>query len=320
LQGQIDQWNRQHKGASDPAAQEAFLRSIGYIVPEKGAFKITTGNVDPEIAQIAGPQLVVPVMNARYALNAANARWGSLYDALYGTDAIPQAAPLAKGFDRTRGAKVIAWAREFLDWNFPVRNGSWKHATSFRIVKNKLEIGFQDGSSGLKIAKQFVGYRGAKTNPSHLLLVHNGLHAEIVIDRSGFIGLLDPAGINGVAVEAAISVIMDCEDSVAAVDAEDKVEVYRNWLGLMKGTLTEEVSKGSSTFTRRLAEDRVYKKSSTGILTLKGRALMLVRNVGHLMTTPAIVDREGYHVPEGLMDAVITALVALHDEIGRAHV
>ena len=319
LQEKLDAWYRENGAPSDMAAYEAFLREIGYLLPEGGAFKVTTKNVDPEIASLAGPQLVVPVMNARYALNAANARWGSLYDALYGTDAIPETdgAEKGKGYNPVRGAKVIAWARGFLDDSAPLAGASWRDAAGFAVEGGKLVVALTGGGkAGLADGNKFAGYIGDASAPTHVLLCNNGLHIDIGIDASTPTGKDDAAHIADVVIESALTTIMDCEDSIAAVDAEDKVVVYRNWLGLMKGDLSEEVVKGGRTFTRRLNPDRVYTAPDGSTLTLPGRSLMLVRNVGHLMTNPAIRDRDGNEVPEGIMDAALTVLVALHD-IGR---
>ncbi|TIX93031.1 malate synthase G [Rhizobium sp. P44RR-XXIV] len=315
MQVAIDDWYRKNGAPVDLAAYEAFLREIGYIVPEGPAFSISTANVDPEISEIAGPQLVVPVMNARYALNAANARWGSLYDALYGTDAIPETdgAEKGRGYNPKRGEKVIAWVRDFLDSTVPLAVASWKDVTGLAVKGGALAIATRDGAAALADASHFAGYLGDASTPSHILLKQNGIHIEIVIDATTEIGKTDPAGISDVRLESAITTIMDCEDSIAAVDAEDKAEVYRNWLGLMKGDLTEEVAKGGKTFTRRLNPDIAYTAPDGGSFDLHCRSLMLVRNVGHLMTNPAILDRDGNEVPEGIMDAAITALIALYD-------
>ncbi|MBB6409870.1 malate synthase G [Mesorhizobium sangaii] len=315
MQEKLDGWYRDHGGPIDPEAYKTFLKEIGYLVPEGPAFSVSTENVDPEIAVVAGPQLVVPVMNARYALNAANARWGSLYDALYGTDAIPETGGAAKGkgFNPARGARVVAWAKDFLDQSVPLTSGKWAGVNGLSFVNGVLRLGEGAGVTTLANIKQFAGYRGDAANPDAVLLVRNGLHIEIVIDRNNQIGRTDPAGIADVILESALTTIQDCEDSVAAVDAEDKVVVYRNWLGLMKGDLAEEITKGGKSFVRKLNPDRAYTAPAGGTLTVPGRSLMLVRNVGHLMTNPAILDRDGNEVPEGIMDAAMTALIALHD-------
>lgn len=316
FQVKIDDWYRANGAPSDLAAYESFLREIGYLLPEGPDFQVSTENVDPEIAQIAGPQLVVPVMNARYALNAANARWGSLYDALYGTDAISEAdgAEKGKGYNPVRGTKVIAWVRDFLDRSAPLAGGSWKTAASFKVGEAALFVTLTNGEvTGLTDPSQFAGYLGDTAAPTQILLKKNNLHVEILIDATTAIGRDDPANISDVWAESAITTIMDCEDSVAAVDAEDKVVVYRNWLGLMKGDLTEDVSKGGKSFTRKLNPDLDYTAPDGSSFELKCRSLMLVRNVGHLMTNPAILDRDGSEVPEGIMDAMVTALIAIHD-------
>ncbi|WPZ15067.1 malate synthase G [Nitratireductor rhodophyticola] len=315
MQEKIDAWYRENGAPADQEAYQTFLREIGYLLPEGEAFSVSTQNVDPEIASVAGPQLVVPVMNARYALNAANARWGSLYDALYGTDAISEedGAEKGKGYNPKRGEKVIAWARAFLDASAPLDGVSWTEIAGLSVADGQLVAKTDGGEARLKDASKFVGYRGGADQPTAVLLATNGMHAEVVIDRNHPIGKTDKAGIADVVLESALTTIQDCEDSVAAVDAEDKVVVYRNWLGLMKGDLEEQVTKGDRTFTRRLNPDREYTAPDGGTLTLPGRSLMLVRNVGHLMTNPAILDADGNEVPEGIMDALFTAAIALHD-------
>ncbi|MBF6399059.1 malate synthase G [Nocardia cyriacigeorgica] len=316
IQGKLDAWHGENPGANyDKAAYKNFLTEIGYLRPEPADFQITTQNVDDEIATTAGPQLVVPVMNARFAINAANARWGSLYDALYGTDAIPEdnGAEKGTGYNKVRGDKVIEWARNFLDDSVTLITGSHIGSTSYKIVDGELEVGLEDGTEiGLADASQLVGYLGDPESPSSILLKHNGLHIEIQIDPESPIGSTDSAGIKDVVLESAVTTIMDFEDSVAAVDAEDKVLCYHNWLGLMKGTLAEEVSKGGKTFTRTMNPDRVYTALDGSELVLHGRSLLFVRNVGHLMTSDAILDAEGNEVPEGIMDGLITSLIAKH--------
>ncbi|MGV9724422.1 malate synthase G [Nocardia beijingensis] len=316
IQGKVDAWHAEHPGANyDKAAYKNFLTEIGYLRPEPADFQITTQNVDEEIAATAGPQLVVPVMNARFAINAANARWGSLYDALYGTDAISEAGGAEKGtgYNKVRGDKVIEWARNFLDDSVTLITGSHIGSTSYKIVDGELEVGLEDGTSiGLADASQLVGYLGDPEAPSSVLLKHNGLHIEIQIDPQSPIGSTDTAGVKDVVLESAVTTIMDFEDSVAAVDAEDKVLCYHNWLGLMKGDLAEKVTKGEKTFTRTMNPDRVYTALDGGELVLHGRSLLFVRNVGHLMTSDAILDAEGNEVPEGIMDGLITSLIAKH--------
>ena len=309
LQGRIDAWHIAHRSRPhDHEAYKAFLQEIGYLLPEGEDFQIDTADVDPEIALMPGPQLVVPITNARYALNAANARWGSLFDALYGTDAMGSAPPKG-GYDRGRGARVVARVRVFLDDAFPIAGGSHADARRYHVHNGALLI----DDMPLMSPEKFAGYRGHPKAPDAVLLVNNGLHVELVFDRTHPIGSRDQAGLADVLLESAISAIMDCEDSVACVDAEDKVQAYGNWLGLMQGTLEADVEKAGRKVRRRLNEDRSYTAPDGGTVTLKGRALMLVRNVGHLMTNPAILDRDGKEVPEGLMDAAITTLIAMHD-------
>lgn len=309
LQSKIDAWHVAHRDQPhDHETYTAFLHEIGYLVPEGEAFEIETGHVDPEIAQVPGPQLVVPITNARYALNAANARWGSLYDGLYGTDAMGTTPPKG-GYNKGHGARVVARARVFLDEAFPIANLSHADARRYHVRDGALLV----DDLPLMQPEKFAGYRGNPKAPDAVLLVNHGLHVELVFDRAHFIGSHDQAGLADVRLESAMSAIMDCEDSVACVDAEDKVQAYGNWLGLMKGDLTEEVSKGGQNFTRRLNPDLTYTAPDSSELTLKGRALMLVRNVGHLMTNPAVLDAGGNEVFEGLMDALVTTTIALHD-------
>ncbi|MGV6803291.1 MAG: malate synthase G [Ruegeria sp.] len=306
VQSRIDGWHITRKGQPiDAAEYRAFLRETGYLVDEGEDFQIDTTNVDPEIASIPGPQLVVPITNARFALNAANARWGSLYDALYGTDAMGD-LPQGVGYDASRGARVIDWAKSFLDEAAPLVSGVWADVDKVRVVDGALEPALADPAA-------FVGFGGVPETPEFVLLKNNGLHIQVMIDPSSTIGASDPAGIADVRLESAMSTIMDCEDSVACVDAEDKVVAYGNWLGLMKGDLTEEVTKGGNTFTRKLSEDIDFTRSDGASGRLKGRSLMLVRNVGHLMTNPAVLDAEGNEIGEGLMDALCTTLIAMHD-------
>jgi malate synthase len=313
LQAAIDGWHKANPARPiDALDYTAFLREIGYLRPEGADFQIGTANVDPEIATVAGPQLVVPLTNARFALNAANARWGSLYDALYGTDAISQDGELAagKGYNPKRGEKVIAFAREALDQAVPLADGSWKDAGALSVSGGALAPALKDPS-------QFKGYAGDASAPTLILLAHNGLHIEIHIDRSTPIGKTDKAGISDVVLESAITTIMDCEDSIAAVDAADKVEAYRNWLGLMNGTLTASFEKGGKTMTRALNPDREYTAANGGKLSLPGRSLLFIRNVGHLMPSDAIRLADGSEIGEGVMDAVVTSLISLHDIRGK---
>jgi malate synthase len=310
MQREIDEWHRAH--AFEQAAYIDLLSRIGYLAPKGPAFQITTTGVDPEINEIAGPQLVVPVSNARYALNAANARWGSLYDALYGTDAIGSPPP-AGPFDPDRGAAVIAWCRSFLDNVLPLERGSHADVTRYLVEGSRLICDLGGRVVGLADPSGLAGYLGSPDAPESIFLRHHGLHVELVVDRTHAVGMTDRAGVADVVIESAITTIMDCEDSVAAVGAADKVGVYRNWLGLMKGDLTTEVTKDGETFTRALAGDRSITSPDGTPITLPGRALMLVRNVGHLMTTPAVLDREGNEIPEGILDAVVTVLIAKHD-------
>jgi malate synthase len=303
IQSQIDAWHVARRGQPhDAAAYEAFLSEIGYLVPEGPDFEVDTANVDPEIAKIAGPQLVVPIMNARFALNAANARWGSFYDALYGTDALGD-LPLGRGYDAERGARVIAKGRAFLDQAVPLERGSWSDISALSITQGL----------GLANPAQLVGFTGDAAAPTSVLLKNNGLHIILDVDATSAIGKSDAAGISDIRLESAMSTIMDCEDSVAAVDAEDKALAYRNWLGLMRGDLTETVTKGDKTFTRALNPDLTFTGVNGGDITLKGRSLMLVRNVGHLMTNPAVIDKDGHEIGEGIMDALCTTLIAMHD-------
>ncbi|MBM3363087.1 MAG: malate synthase G [Betaproteobacteria bacterium] len=322
LQTELDAWHQAHPGPiKDMRGYRAFLERIGYLVPTPGKFKISTRRVDEELAVQAGPQLVVPILNARYALNAANARWGSLYDALYGTDVISEAQGCGKGsgYNPKRGAKVIEYARYVLDRTAPLRKGSHIDSVGYQIMAGKLAVRLKDGSStGLIEASQLVGYQGPATAPQSVLLVHNGLHLDLRIDKRTPIGASDPAGVHDLVVEAALSTILDLEDSVAVVDAQDKVLAYSNWLGILQGTLTELVSKGGKSFTRGLNPDRLYTApSGKTTVRLHGRSLMFVRNVGHLMSNPAILytDAQGQEreIPEGIMDAVVTTTIALHD-------
>ncbi|WP_085615220.1 MULTISPECIES: malate synthase G [unclassified Pseudomonas] len=317
LQAALDNWHRQHPGPiRDMAAYQHFLQGIGYLVEPPASVQVSTRNVDREIAVQAGPQLVVPLSNARYALNAANARWGSLYDALYGTDAIAETdgAERGQGYNPRRGAKVIAYGRQFLDTAAPLDGASHNDAKAYAISQGTLQVTLADGRQvGLMHPAQLRGYQGEPNTPTAILLQHHQLHFEIQVDPANAIGQQDPAGVKDILLEAALTTIIDCEDSVAAVDADDKVNVYRNWLGLMKGDLSEQVSKGGITFARTLAEDRHYHGADGQPLTLPGRSLLFIRNVGHLMTNPAIHDRDGREIPEGILDAVVTSLIGLHD-------
>ncbi|PIE42772.1 MAG: malate synthase G [Gammaproteobacteria bacterium] len=324
LQAQIDAYHIERKGQVHNAAEyKAFLQKIGYLLPEGEAFEASTKNVEPEIANMAGPQLVVPVMNARFALNAANARWGSLYDALYGTNAISEedGATKGPGYNPVRGNKVIEFARNFLDEAAPLAAGSHKDTTGYKVENGDLVITLKDGTvTGLADKTKFSGYTGDAAEPTSVLLQNNGLHFEIQFDANSDIGKDDPANVVDVLMEAALTTIMDCEDSIAAVDADDKVVVYSNWLGLMKGDLEEQVSKGGSTFIRSMNPDREYTAPDGSSFALKGRAMLFVRNVGHLMTINAILDKDGNEIPEGIMDAMITTLIAMHDLKGNGRV
>ena len=312
MQAEIDSWHLgRREQVWDSAAYHDFLTRIGYLVAEGPDFAIETANVDAEMARVAGPQLVVPVMNARYALNAANARWGSLYDALYGTDALGD-LPVGRGFDPSRGARVVGWARDFLDRAVPLRAARWAEVTGLAIANGAVQARTAAGLTTLADPAQLAGWRQDAPTPWQILLRNNGLLIEVRVDPATPVGKTDPAGIADIWLEAALTVIMDCEDSVAAVDGADKVLAYGNWLGLMQGSLTEAMTKDGKAITRRLNPDLIY-TTPTGPLSVKARALMLVRNVGHLMTNPAILDADGAEVPEGLMDAIITTLCAIHD-------
>jgi len=319
LQSRIDAWHREQGGVGDRGEYRRFLEEIGYLLPEGEDFQVSTENVDPEVAEVPGPQLVVPVMNARYALNAANARWGSLYDALYGTDVIPEDGGAEKGssYNPVRGRRVMEWAGGLLDEIAPLDGASHADVTAYALQdeggRKTLVATVRGGERRLRNPAQLVGYTGDADSPTGVLLRHNGLHAEIQVDRSHPIGKDHPAGVKDLVLESAVTTIQDCEDSVAAVDGEDKALVYGNWLGLMRGDLTAELEKGGETVVRRLNPDREYTAPDGGTLTLPGRSLMLVRNVGHLMTTPAVLDSDGEEIPEGILDAACTSLIAIHD-------
>ena len=319
LQKKIDAWHREND-AFEFNSYKSFLENIGYLEPEVGEFTITTTNIDDAITHQAGPQLVVPIDNARYAINAANARWGSLYDALYGTDVISEEGGAAKegSYNPVRGGKVIAFAKNFLDENFPLQTSSHQEATTYAVVSGRLDVTLKSGeTTGLKDSFKFVGYQGTAEEPKAILLKNNGLHVEMQIDRNHPIGKTDAAGVKDIYLESATSTIMDCEDSVAAVDAEDKTLVYRNWLGLNRGDLTSVFSKGEKKITRSLNPDRTYTGLNGEEITLSGRVLMFVRNVGHLMTNNAILDESGQEIPEGIMDGVLTSLMAKHGLLGN---
>ncbi|MBH96018.1 MAG: malate synthase G [Gammaproteobacteria bacterium] len=316
LQEKIDSYHKARNGKSHNATEyKAFLEEIGYLLPEPENVSVNTENIDPEVATTAGPQLVVPLMNARYTLNAANARWGSLYDALYGTDVISNDGGASPGleYNPIRGEKVITFAKTFLDQTFSLMSGTHADATSYKVISGSLKVNLPTGLVGLKSPKQFVGYQGDEGSPTSVVLKNNGLHVEIQFDKARPVGNSDPAGIADMLIESALTTIMDCEDSVAAVDAEDKVLVYKNWLGLMKGDLTESVFKNTKNIVRQLNKDRVYKDPEGEELTLPGRSLMFIRNVGHLMTNRAILDKNGLEVPEGILDGIFTTLIAVHD-------
>jgi malate synthase len=323
LQAKIDNWHLSNANrAFSQQAYQQFLTEIGYLVPEQGDFQISTENVDPEVALIAGPQLVVPLMNARFALNAANARWGSLYDALYGSDVIVDDLKQEKiaGYDPIRGQKVQTFARDFLDISLPLINGSHHDAVNYKVDNQQLIITLNTGDQvSLKDVSQFVGFNGSEENPSTILCIHNGLHIEIQIDENNLIGQTDAAGVKDLVLESALSTIQDCEDSIAAVDAADKTAVYTNWLGLMKGDLSETISKGGKKFTRTLNPDRAYSNAAGEPLSLPGRSLQFIRNVGHLMTTDAILTTNNEEVPEGIVDALVTSLIAMHDLNGSSN-
>ena len=316
LQAQIDNWHIAHCESFEFSEYKAFLQDIGYLAVQGDAFGIKPKNVDAEITHQAGPQLVVPIMNARFALNAVNARWGSLYDALYGNDVIPEqgGAEKAGGYNPVRGQRVIDYGRDFLDGAAPLEEGSHHGATSYRVINGQLEVLLEsNASSRLRSQKQFVGYLGEPNSPTSILLKNNGLHFEIQVDYNHNVGSSDKAGVKDIVLEAALTTIMDCEDSVAAVDAEDKALAYSNWLGLIKGDLEETITRGGSSFVRKMNADRQYKAADGSQMSLNGRSLMFIRNVGHLMTNPAILCSDGSEIPEGIMDGVITSLISLHD-------
>ena len=312
LQNKIDHWHKTNKDKDfDKVDYINFLKSIGYLIEEKNDFNIETADVDEEISSIAGPQLVVPVDNSRYALNAANARWGSLYDALYGTDVI--SGNIGKDWDQERAKKVINYVKDFLDERIPLLDLSWKEISNFKVDEEKLIFSSKSGNSFLKNNDQFIGFNGNKENPSSILLKNNNLHIDIIIDSKTTVGKIDSASISDVIVESALSTIIDNEDSVAAVDAEDKVKCYRNWLGLMKGDLVSTFEKNGKKINRKLNSDRTYTSKNGKKISLHGRALLLNRNVGHLMTNPSVLLKDGSEIPEGIMDAFVSSLCALHD-------
>lgn len=321
IQKQIDEWHKARAGQAHNAVEyKAFLQEIGYLVPEGDAFEVSTNHVDPEVASVAGPQLVVPIMNARFSLNAANARWGSLYDALYGTDVIPEdnGAEKAGAYNPVRGQKVIDYARGVLDASAPLATGSHADSVKYGVEGNQLTVTLSNGTeTGLKDPSQLIGFNGDASAPTAILLKNNGLHIEVQFDSEHPIGKTDPASIKDLLMESALTAIQDCEDSVAAVDAEDKVVVYTNWLGLMQGNLEESFNKGGKTVTRKLNADRTYTSVNGGEISLPGRSLLFVRNVGHLMTNPAVLDKDGNEVPEGFLDAMFTSAIALHELKGN---